>query len=899
MSHQHMDKKVLQSRTAAAAPEAEEVKRLNAQALMGVKDSLESESRLIDTMKFQTEEDSMSTWVRDYKIPDKATLEASYDESRAVAFGNAQLSESHKYKRKSRYMEKAKIQASACGMVNAAYTERDQAKDAFLTVAPRVQVEEKDISFMQDWSAYCNTGEYANGQLDMLSDIFSEDEKKQQTEARNLYRQILAEDISEYNYKNDMDFLHKFRDKYKTLCAFSNAQKIIDILDPVTPEEDILKLQARVDALRDIRADYENRMQILQSPYYALLMEEDLSEDLEKLKLEKGGNPVFDAYYAALKNKDSIKFKKGDSAADLEQEYLTEYEKTLTQGPQVQDSVLRLEHSKMLSEMEELRTLQETYKGEIIPDTQELVSLKHSILVINSVLSGTIVKGDKFDDERQIILDSYQDVIDNCKKYIETESANKKKDKTGIRKRKMELVSAIQRECEGEMSAFSLTKEVLNIEGYADEAKWTDVLYGIRAESISEKDSHITKMGAGASVIYRVEDEYETSYVKEEEHLITDESISLYLEAYRNSGAPEAELVADFLLGEIKKRGEEFLDLVGAVYRGAFDSIETHAKKGVLRKDGESDEDYKARKRAIETKYRPLNITLGYYRSNMPKSVVSFVEKHQEAFADFTLYYYKKENERSVAFESGIEVGAVMSSRNVSTSRIAQRLHMTDMVAKSKTIMMKKDNGQIVRANSMEGVETMSMADLQEHCRFHGITIKMSGKSIRQLYSLQMMDIICGQTDRHTGNYNVFYEQTDDKHITVTSIKAIDNDMAFGHRHMDTIASRKRLRGVVDEKGILTVPFLDKEFYDSLMAYDEETAEYDQIDLRTPEEIEALKTRLRLLKKALSDREKDGSLIILEHDTQWDAVIPRLEKMYADGLIGVGYPFMHEVLGNG
>ena len=899
MSHQHMDKKVLQSRTAAAAPEAEEVKRLNAQALMGVKDSLESESRLIDTMKFQTEEDSMSTWVRDYKIPDKATLEASYDESRAVAFGNAQLSESHKYKRKSRYMEKAKIQASACGMVNAAYTERDQAKDAFLTVAPRVQVEEKDISFMQDWSAYCNTGEYANGQLDMLSDIFSEDEKKQQTEARNLYRQILAEDISEYNYKNDMDFLHKFRDKYKTLCAFSNAQKIIDILDPVTPEEDILKLQARVDALRDIRADYENRMQILQSPYYALLMEEDLSEDLEKLKLEKGGNPVFDAYYAALKNKDSIKFKKGDSAADLEQEYLTEYEKTLTQGPQVQDSVLRLEHSKMLSEMEELRTLQETYKGEIIPDTQELVSLKHSILVINSVLSGTIVKGDKFADERQIILDSYQDVIDNCKKYIETESANKKKDKTGIRKRKMELVSAIQRECEGEMSAFSLTKEVLNIEGYADEAKWTDVLYGIRAESISEKDSHITKMGAGASVIYRVEDEYETSYVKEEEHLITDESISLYLEAYRNSGAPEAELVADFLLGEIKKRGEEFLDLVGAVYRGAFDSIETHAKKGVLRKDGESDEDYKARKRAIETKYRPLNITLGYYRSNMPKSVVSFVEKHQEAFADFTLYYYKKENERSVAFESGIEVGAVMSSRNVSTSRIAQRLHMTDMVAKSKTIMMKKDNGQIVRANSMEGVETMSMADLQEHCRFHGITIKMSGKSIRQLYSLQMMDIICGQTDRHTGNYNVFYEQTDDKHITVTSIKAIDNDMAFGHRHMDTIASRKRLRGVVDEKGILTVPFLDKEFYDSLMAYDEETAEYDQIDLRTPEEIEALKTRLRLLKKALSDREKDGSLIILEHDTQWDAVIPRLEKMYADGLIGVGYPFMHEVLGNG
>ncbi len=899
MSHQHMDKKVLQSRTAAAAPEAEEVKRLNAQALMGVKDSLESESRLIDTMKFQTEEDSMSTWVRDYKIPDKATLEASYDESRAVAFGNAQLSESHKYKRKSRYMEKAKIQASACGMVNAAYTERDQAKDAFLTVAPRVQVEEKDISFMQDWSAYCNTGEYANGQLDMLSDIFSEDEKKQQTEARNLYRQILAEDISEYNYKNDMDFLHKFRDKYNTLCAFSNAQKIIDILDPVTPEEDILKLQARVDALRDIRADYENRMQILQSPYYALLMEEDLSEDLEKLKLEKGGNPVFDAYYAALKNKDSIKFKKGDSAADLEQEYLTEYEKTLTQGPQVQDSVLRLEHSKMLSEMEELRTLQETYKGEIIPDTQELVSLKHSILVINSVLSGTIVKGDKFDEERQIILDSYQDVIDNCKKYIETESANKKKDKTGIRKRKMELVSAIQRECEGEMSAFSLTKEVLNIEGYADEAKWTDVLYGIRAESISEKDSHITKMGAGASVIYRVEDEYETSYVKEEEHLITDESISLYLEAYRNSGAPEAELVADFLLGEIKKRGEEFLDLVGAVYRGAFDSIETHAKKGVLRKDGESDEDYKARKRAIETKYRPLNITLGYYRSNMPKSVVSFVEKHQEAFADFTLYYYKKENERSVAFESGIEVGAVMSSRNVSTSRIAQRLHMTDMVAKSKTIMMKKDNGQIVRANSMEGVETMSMADLQEHCRFHGITIKMSGKSIRQLYSLQMMDVICGQTDRHTGNYNVFYEQTDDKHITVTSIKAIDNDMAFGHRHMDTIASRKRLRGVVDEKGILTVPFLDKEFYDSLMAYDEETAEYDQIDLRTPEEIEALKTRLRLLKKALSDREKDGSLIILEHDTQWDAVIPRLEKMYADGLIGVGYPFMHEVLGNG
>ena len=901
MSHEHMEKTALKSATPAPAPIFEEEKKLDAQALMGMKDSLESQSRLIDTMKMQTEEENMAPWVHEYKTPSKATLEASYEESIYNAFGSAALVESHKSKRKSHYMDKAKVQTSASSMVNTAYAHRKLATDAFLSVAPRVKVAEEDVSFMQDWSTLYNTGDYANGQLSGLADIFSTDLKKQGEQARSMSNQILFAELSEFEYKNDNDFLQKFADKYKIVCAYSNADKIISMVEGIIPEEREAKLRARVRAFKDIREDYENKMQIMQSPYYALLMSSDLeNQNLERVKLEKKDNPTFMAYYNAVQKRKEMKFGKGQSANELEQKYLEEEtQKAKEATTDVEESAMKQEHAKMLEKEQELRSLKGASDEPMQADTEELIKVKISIAVLNAVLSEPIEKGDKFKAAQTAIIKNYQDVIDNCKAYSEKYGKDSKEtEENGIEKKRLELIEAIRQGAENEMAAFSMSAEQLNIDVFDTGAMWTEVLYNIRATDASESDPHVTKVGAGSSVVYRVEDRYGTSYLKEESRTLMNITAAPVLEDYRKSGAPEAEFVADFLLNAFKEKyHDKYAEEMQSRFSGLAGQIDEIRKAPPPpQKEGESIEEYEARVKRYKDSIA-IRVTKAHMKLELTPELLEIAEQHWEALTDFASYYDKKGGEHTVARENGINPGSVMSNRNVSTSRIAERLHMTDVVAKSQTVMMKKDNGQMVRANSMEGVETKTMQELKEYCLNRGLKINLSGKAVKQYYSLQMMDVLCAQIDRHHGNLSVFYEQTDEHNVTVTSIKAIDNDMSFGDMYMAHITTKGNMLSVYDDLGLLSVPYLDKEFYDSLMAYEEEDAAHDQLDLRSPEEIESLKVRLRELKKSLGDRLKEGKLTLLQSDDQWDAVIPKLDSGYRKKEIGMGYPMLHRVLG--
>lgn len=1036
MSHQHMDKKVLQSRTAAAAPEAEEVKRLNAQALMGVKDSLESESRLIDTMKFQTEEDSMSTWVRDYKIPDKATLEASYDESRAVAFGNAQLNLSHQAKRKSSYMDKAKIQTSACGMVKAAYTEREQAKDAFLTVAPRVQIEEKDVSFMQDWCTLCNTGEFATGELNLLSDIFSDDYKKQHSEALNLANWILGADISEFDYTDDTDFLHKFRDKYKTLCAFSNIDKILSILDNGLPEERLNKLKARAKALGDIREDYENRMQIMQSPYYALLVSTDVSGDnFKKLEIEMGNNPVFKAYADAVKKRDKMTFGKGQSASELEAKYISEDPKLkeieehrvfeaqfdtfldksvysakdqtdpaviwlngtvasfkgvlkrdiptdpdevlpaldailsqyvqlldgldhyiggvstrsdLTKqdkenlkmaqellpkfqdeqtifldaydkikdgqmaglsGPwetilyisdkeqifkpaSAEDSAMRIDHLGMLSAKEEILQSKKTHMGIEFKDSDEMAKLKDSLAKLNILLDSKATADTKAD-----LIDKYQDVIDNSVAYRDMIASSRIKGISSAGKRRYELSKGIIMQAYLEQQALKkMSDKELRI---GEDLKWSEIFYGIRAMKVSSEDANVTVVGAGASTIFRVSHENaEPTYVKRCETMLrVEDDIWRVCNMYETGGTPK--------MKEIAKTMREMQDVhkINGLRDRYLDNIVLRIDKARLAADkldweeGESEEEFKKRQSDYvrDSAREMIKSWFGTYE----QPFLDFVKSNLEDFIDYMLFYFKKVNEYNNATDGAhIDPGLLISDRNVSTSRLAKQLGVSEIIAESRTVLLHNQDGTVSRANEMEGVETRDLASLQRYCKHNKLTLKYSPNAIRQLSTLQVFDQICGQVDRHQGNYNAFFEESAPGEITITSIKAIDNDLAFGElSYKDVLESASRLRGLVVD-GLVTVPFLDRAFYDQIQSLDLTSLDLiglDQKDLRTDGEIAALKDRLLGIKGDLLNLVQNGWITLIDKPEDWAAAADSLKKMRSEGKLGAGYYGEHDI----
>ncbi len=118
--------------------------------------------------------------------------------------------------------------------------------------------------------------------------------------------------------------------------------------------------------------------------------------------------------------------------------------------------------------------------------------------------------------------------------------------------------------------------------------------------------------------------------------------------------------------------------------------------------------------------------------------------------------------------DAKIEADQSLTARNVATSRMAMLLGIGSMVSDSRTAVIKKD-GKEIMGNVME--------DTQGHPVYDGDKkYTYTDQAIGETFMLQVFDILCGQIDRHYGNFHVI---TNDKG-EIESLKALDNDMAFG-----------------------------------------------------------------------------------------------------------------------
>lgn len=154
----------------------------------------------------------------------------------------------------------------------------------------------------------------------------------------------------------------------------------------------------------------------------------------------------------------------------------------------------------------------------------------------------------------------------------------------------------------------------------------------------------------------------------------------------------------------------------------------------------------------------------------------------------------------------------------------------------------------------------------------------------RDLVKLQLLDALCGQGDRHAGNYVVNRDQNGD----YNGLLAIDNDQAFGGAIDDP---NKLLfdptappRGWPDRygrrelRGVLLPEVVDREMKEAFDRLTPEALEEELSVLLTDDEVEAAKQRLVFIKNHLAQLEVDGKVI--EPD-QWDSEVAR------DGLLNM------------
>ncbi|MBQ3104931.1 MAG: hypothetical protein IJC59_03595 [Lachnospiraceae bacterium] len=224
-----------------------------------------------------------------------------------------------------------------------------------------------------------------------------------------------------------------------------------------------------------------------------------------------------------------------------------------------------------------------------------------------------------------------------------------------------------------------------------------------------------------------------------------------------------------------------------------------------------------------------------------------------------------------------------MSRRNVASSRIAQLFGVGDLIAQSETATLKDENGTLKMGNLMQkarGTEAMKAAHELQRDNFRRMRKEynynvnkplkenmpliaddyLTPEFLKSLTSLQVLDNLMGQADRHAGNFMI--DQNDQKRLG--RVQGIDNDFAFGYTteigaggYNRSIFNRGTSLSETDP-GELTLPYMDAALADRIVAVRPEEVRLVLADLIEEPAIEAFLVRLDMIQKGiLRDRREN------------------------------------------
>lgn len=226
-----------------------------------------------------------------------------------------------------------------------------------------------------------------------------------------------------------------------------------------------------------------------------------------------------------------------------------------------------------------------------------------------------------------------------------------------------------------------------------------------------------------------------------------------------------------------------------------------------------------------------------------------------------------------------------MSRRNVAMSRIADLLGVGNLIARSDTAEVADAQGSR-RGNIMEGARGQEASDVgsqikrqqierminegEDYTQFHQDAayqaIHSAGSLQKSMSSLQVLDELCGQVDRHAGNYFVQMEEG-----VPVSVQGIDNDFSFGYNKLGAITYLESKSRDVVRNGQIWIPHMDKGLAQRILALSPSVARYALADLVEPKAIDAFIDRLLDMQKALqAEMKKKDSQVFVENDEGWN-----------------------------
>ena len=142
--------------------------------------------------------------------------------------------------------------------------------------------------------------------------------------------------------------------------------------------------------------------------------------------------------------------------------------------------------------------------------------------------------------------------------------------------------------------------------------------------------------------------------------------------------------------------------------------------------------------------------------------------------------YLRVLNKIDILETSGITVNSRIDQRNCAMTTMAALLGQPDLIAKSRPVILNQ-NGQNQQGVFMEQVDGLDLNRIDPK----GINLDYDSfiydhpDFLRSIADLQILDYICGNTDRHLGNM-VYQTRSLDTNLCFTGLTGIDNDTSFG-----------------------------------------------------------------------------------------------------------------------
>ncbi len=223
---------------------------------------------------------------------------------------------------------------------------------------------------------------------------------------------------------------------------------------------------------------------------------------------------------------------------------------------------------------------------------------------------------------------------------------------------------------------------------------------------------------------------------------------------------------------------------------------------------------------------------------------------------------------------------ANLSRRNVATSRVAELLGVGNLVAKSESVEITDDNNNVYRGNLMESAkgETDALSLAEKTYKGRKPSELMSGEGFQQeigvtgafqrdLCNLQILDCVCGQLDRHAGNFLVSRNEEGD----LSGLQGIDNDGSFGLNEDSGHVGGRHNRSVVNrESEEIEMPFIDEKIAERIETLEPSAFKYILKDLISDDEINACIVRFNKIKEAIKKTRNTHPEKFLENEDDWN-----------------------------